>query len=159
VDTLIVFERVQGATLAKVELDGLPPERRDTLLRRVGRILRRIEALGFSHFDAKASNWIVMPDDGRRGETPVLVDIDGIRQRRWVALGIQRLLKSMRSHPQYTPADSLALCQGYAPFSRMEQERDAGGGDAVTREEETGSDGVTASPSHRVTPSAGEGNA
>jgi tRNA A-37 threonylcarbamoyl transferase component Bud32 len=159
VDTLIVFERVPGATLAKVELDGLPPGRRDALLRRVGRILRRIEALGFSHFDAKASNWIVMPDDGRRGETPVLVDIDGIRQRRWVALGIQRLLKSMRNHPQYTPADSLALCQGYAPFSRMEREfeGDAGGSDSVTREEAAEPDGVTASPDHRVAPSAGEG--
>ena len=52
----------------------------------------------------------------------MLVDIDGIRQRRWVALGIERLLKSMRNHPQYTPGDSLALCQGYAPWSRMVRE-------------------------------------
>jgi hypothetical protein len=103
------------------------------LFRRTGRVLRLIESFGFSHFDAKASNWIVMPDE-RRGESPVLIDIDGIRQRRWVALGIQRLLKSLRSHPQYTPADSLAQCQGYAPFTRMEVERE---GDGV------GSDGVT----------------
>jgi tRNA A-37 threonylcarbamoyl transferase component Bud32 len=124
VDTMIVLERVPGPTLAKVDLDAITSLRRDMLLRRVGRILRRIEQLGFSHFDAKASNWIVRPDD-RRGETPVLVDIDGIRQRTWVALGIERLLKSMRKHPQYTPADSLALCQGYAPFTRIERERDA----------------------------------
>ena len=52
----------------------------------------------------------------------MLIDIDGIRQRRWVALGIRRLLKSMHKHPQYTPADSLALCQGYAPFTRVTQE-------------------------------------
>ena len=159
VDTIIVFERVPGPTLAKVDLDALPPERRDMLLRRVGRILRRIESLGFSHFDAKASNWIVLPDDGRRGEAPVLVDIDGVRQRRWVALGIQRLLKSMRSHPQYTPDDSLALCQGYAPFSRMEREAgegDAAGSDAVTQED-SDSDSVTESR-HGVTSSSGEGN-
>jgi tRNA A-37 threonylcarbamoyl transferase component Bud32 len=124
VDTLIVLERVPGPTLAAVDLDAIPVDRRDTLLRRVGKILRRIEQLGFSHFDAKASNWIVRPDD-RRGETPVLIDIDGVRQRTWVALGIDRLLKSMRKHPQYTPEDSLALCQGYAPFTRIQREREA----------------------------------
>ena len=124
VDTVIVFERVPGATLAAVDLDAIPERRRDMLFRRAGRVLRRIESLGFSHFDAKASNWIVRPDP-RRGESPVLIDIDGIRQRRWVALGIERLLKSMRSHPQYTPADSLALCRGYAPWSRLVREEDA----------------------------------
>lgn len=121
VDALIVFERVPGPTLAAADLDAMAPARRDMLFRRVGRVLRRIESCGFSHFDAKASNWIVMPDE-KRGEFPVLIDIDGIRQRRWVALGIQRLLKSLRTHPQYTPADSLALCQGYAPFTRMARE-------------------------------------
>ena len=62
-----------------------------------------------------------MPDDVR-GETPVLIDPDGIRRRKWVALGIERLLRSMKNHPQYTPADSLALCQGYAPWTRLERE-------------------------------------
>jgi tRNA A-37 threonylcarbamoyl transferase component Bud32 len=118
VDTLIVFERVPGPTLAAVDLDAIPPARRDMLFRRVGRVLRRIESFGFSHFDAKASNWIVLTDPAR-GESPVLVDIDGIRQRRWVALGIERLLKGMRNHRQFTPADSLALCRGYAPWSRL----------------------------------------
>ena len=33
------------------------------------------------------------------------------------SLLIERLLKSMRKHPQYTPADSLALCRGFAPFA------------------------------------------
>ena len=51
VDTLIVFERVPGPTLAKAELDRVPPARRDTLFRRVGRILRRIEALGVGFKD------------------------------------------------------------------------------------------------------------
>jgi tRNA A-37 threonylcarbamoyl transferase component Bud32 len=120
-DTLIVFERVEGPTLADADLDAIPAARRDALFRRAGRALRQIERHGFSHFDAKSSNWIVMPDDVR-GETPVLVDPDGIRRRRWVALGIERLLRSMRHHEQYTPADSLALCQGYAPWSRFERE-------------------------------------
>lgn len=134
VDTLIVFERVPGPTLAKADLDVIAPARRDMLFRRTGRILRKIESLGFSHFDAKASNWIVMPD-AKCGESPVLIDIDGIRQRRWIALGIQRLLKSLRSHPQYTPVDSLALCQGYAPWTRMEQEREPWEGEAPAEPE------------------------
>jgi tRNA A-37 threonylcarbamoyl transferase component Bud32 len=121
VDTLIVFERVPGPTLAAADLDAIPAPRRDMLFRRAGRVLRRIESFGFSHFDAKASNWIVLAEP-TRGESPVLIDIDGIRQRRWVALGIERLLKGMRNHPQFTPADSLALCQGYAPFSRVKRE-------------------------------------
>lgn len=117
-DALVIFERIPGPTLAKVDLDGIPQARRENLFRRTGTILRLIERFGFSHFDAKSSNWIVLADE-RRGETPVLIDPDGIRRRQWIALGIQRLLRSMRTHPQYTPADSLALCQGYAPWSRL----------------------------------------
>ena len=86
------------------------------LFRRVGRILNQIDSRGLSHFDAKASNWIVQ-DDPKLGPRPVLIDVDGIRNRRWPALGIDRLLRSMRGNKQYTVADSLALCQGYAPFS------------------------------------------
>jgi tRNA A-37 threonylcarbamoyl transferase component Bud32 len=122
VDQAIVFERVPGSTLATTNLDLLATDdKRATLFRRCGRILRRIENVGFCHFDAKASNWIVMPD-AQRGPTPILVDVDGVRFYRWDTFGIARLLKSMREHRQYTPADSLALCRGYAPFTRMEAE-------------------------------------
>jgi hypothetical protein len=61
-------------------------------------------------------------DDPVLGPSPVLIDVDGVRQRRWIALGIRRLLRSLRDHRQYTPADSLALCQGYAPYSRVAME-------------------------------------
>jgi tRNA A-37 threonylcarbamoyl transferase component Bud32 len=120
-DTVIVCERVPGKDLAVADLDAMEPEARDMLFRRTGRLLRRIEKLGFSHFDAKASNWIVY-DDEKTGPQPILVDVDGIRRRQWIALGIQRLLRSMREHRQYTPADSLALCQGYAPRARIVQD-------------------------------------
>jgi hypothetical protein len=56
--------------------------------------------------------------DERLGPMPVMIDVDGIRHRQWIALGIQRLLRSMHENPHYKPADSLALCQGYAPFAR-----------------------------------------
>ena len=130
-DAVVVFERVPGPTLSKIDLGALAPRDRDMLFRRVGRVLRRIESFGWSHFDAKASNWIVYtPPGGAGGPVPVMIDIDGIRRRRWVALGIERLLRSMRSHPQYTPADSLALCQGYAPWSpvRRDEGNDEDGG-------------------------------
>ena len=104
-----------------MKLDEMGAADREVLFRRTGKILRKVEQFGFSHFDAKASNWIVR-SDAVTGPQPILVDVDGIRRRQWVALGIQRLLRSMREHGQYTPADSLALCQGYAPNSRMMRE-------------------------------------
>jgi len=100
----------------------MSPAERDMLFRRMGRLLRKIELFGFAHFDAKASNWIVRPDE-KRGPDPVLIDVDGVRQRRWTALGIRRLLRSMQEHPQYSVPDSLALCQGYAPRARLVREQ------------------------------------
>lgn len=116
-DSIVVFQRVPGPTLAEIDLDALGPEGRDRLLRRTGRILRMIEQFGYAHFDAKASNWIAA-DDPILGPRPILIDVDGIRHRRWIALGIRRLLRSMKDHPHYSPDDSLHLCQGYAPFSK-----------------------------------------
>jgi len=120
-DSIIVYERVPGPTMHRVDLDAMDERPRDMLFRRLGRVLRKIDQTGLSHFDAKASNWIVL-DDPAMGATPVLVDADGVRFRRWTALGIQRLLRSMKEHQQYTVQDSLALCRGYAPWSPLRQE-------------------------------------
>ena len=79
-----------------------------------------------------------MTPDEKRGPTPVLVDVDGVRFYRWSLFGLHRLLRSMREHRQYTPADSLALCRGYAPFMRIERELDEGAAeDAAIPEEES----------------------
>ena len=118
VDALLISEQVPGDTLAHENLDAIPAPQRDGLFRQTGHILRSIEKFGFSHFDAKASNWIVLHDP-KRGPMPVLIDVDGIRNRQWIALGIRRLLRSMHKNPNYTPADSLSLCQGYAPYARF----------------------------------------
>ena len=115
VDAVYVSERVAGETLAHADLTSLD---RAALFHRVGHTLRQIERFGFSHFDAKASNWIVRVDE-RLGPVPVLIDVDGIRRRNWVALGVQRLLRSMHENPHYGPADSLALCRGYAPGAKL----------------------------------------
>jgi tRNA A-37 threonylcarbamoyl transferase component Bud32 len=116
VDAVLISEHVPGETLAHCDLNSIAEEQRDQLFRRTGHLLRAIEKFGFSHFDAKASNWIVFNDD-KAGPTPVLIDVDGIRRRNWVALGIHRLLKSMHENPHYSRADSYSLCKGYAPFA------------------------------------------
>jgi tRNA A-37 threonylcarbamoyl transferase component Bud32 len=118
VDAVLISEQVPGDTLAHCDLGSLPEPQRDQLFRRAGHVLRAIEKFGFSHFDAKASNWIVFNDE-KTGPTPVMIDVDGIRRRNWVALGIHRLLKSMQENPNYTPADSFSLCKGYAPFAPL----------------------------------------
>lgn len=125
-DCLIVLERVPGPTLRRVDLDAIEGRQRDMLFRRSGRILRAIDETGLSHFDAKASNWIVRPDE-KLGPFPVMIDPDAVRFRRWLALGIRRLLRSMKEHPQYSVADSLSLCLGYAPYSAPHQEGRPGG--------------------------------
>jgi hypothetical protein len=114
IDAVLVFGFVEGPTLASVDLDAMPYDGRDQLMRRTGAVLRRIETLGFTHTDAKSTNWISF-NDNWLGPTPIMVDVDGIRHYRWELMGLHRLLIAMRQHPQYTPQDSRALCQGYAP--------------------------------------------
>ena len=121
VDSIIVCQYVPGIELASANLDEIPPDARLRFFQRCGRLLRKIESFDYSHFDAKANNWIVCPDD-KAGPIPVLVDIDGIRYRRWVGLGIERLLRSLKLHKQYTPEDSLQLCRGYAPYAVLHNE-------------------------------------
>jgi tRNA A-37 threonylcarbamoyl transferase component Bud32 len=123
-DAVIVFERVPGERLDHVDLAALNPHDRDMLFRRAGRVLRKLEDSGLVHYDSKSTNWIVYRDAGH-GAVPVMIDVDGVRKLNyWLQLwGIHRLLRAMKQHPQYTPADSLALCQGFAPFAgRFEQE-------------------------------------
>jgi len=117
-DSVIIFEKVEGELLSAADLNAMDEAARDMLFRRLGRILRQIDSQGLAHFDAKASNWIVVHDE-KLGPRPALIDVDGIRARKWAALGIQRLLRSMREHPQYTPRDSLNLCLGYSPGSAV----------------------------------------
>jgi tRNA A-37 threonylcarbamoyl transferase component Bud32 len=121
-DCAIVLERVSGKTLDGVDLNAMPAEDREGLFLRLGRALRKIDQTGMSHYDAKSSNWIVQNDEVL-GPRPILIDVDGLRFRRWPVFGLHRLLRAMREHPQYTPGDSLALCRGYAPFSRVISEQ------------------------------------
>lgn len=121
-DAMLIFERVEGQTLAKADLDAMPAPGRQMLFRRIGRLLKRMETLGLYHYDTKASNWIVRPDL-KLGPSPVMVDVDGIRKMPSQAFGLRRLLRSMQDHPQYSPDDSLQLCRGYAPYAPLAAER------------------------------------
>lgn len=126
VESIAVFERVPGITLEHTDLGALSPPDRENLFRRCGRMLRRIGETGLAHTDAKSSNWIVF-DSATAGPTPVLIDAYGIRGLNlWLHLfGLHRLLRAMRNHPQYTPADSLQICQGFAPRATPQTAGDA----------------------------------
>lgn len=116
-ESIVVFEKMEGTLLSELDLNSLSPTDRPRLFGRLGRLLRRIDQQGLSHFDAKATNWIIRLDE-KTGPTPILIDVDGVRRSSWQGVGIDRLLRSMREHPQYTVEDSLSLCQGYAPYAR-----------------------------------------
>jgi hypothetical protein len=117
-DNLIVFERVRGTQLSSLDLALLPPTARQDLFRRLGRTLRLLEAQGLRQYDSKFTNWIIV-DDAKLGPVPVVIDVDGIRKITPPMWPIERLLRSMREHQQYTPADSKELCLGYAPFAQL----------------------------------------
>lgn len=119
-EAVAIYERVPGPTLEKVNLEEFDAGARRTLFLRCGRLLRRIESRRLAHTDAKSSNWIIF-DDPKMGPRPVLIDAYGIRWLNpWLGLfGLHRLLRAMKNHTQYTPADSLAICQGFAPHAEF----------------------------------------
>ncbi len=121
VDGIIVFERVAGEQLADLDLDALDAPARQNLFRRLGRTLRRLEQTKLAQYDSKSTNWIISRDE-KCGPTPIIVDVDGIRRIVPSMWPMDRLLHSMREHPQYTPSDSKELCLGYAPYAQLRQE-------------------------------------
>lgn len=116
-DALIVFEKIRGSSLAKVRLDELTADQRSTLFHRIGRLLRRLEAVGLYHWDAKSTNWMVQLDDPT-GPLPLLVDVDGVRNNWGRGEGLRRLRESLKLHKQYSAADESALLHGYKPYAR-----------------------------------------
>jgi tRNA A-37 threonylcarbamoyl transferase component Bud32 len=118
IDSMIVFERVAGTLLANIDLSILDETARQTLFHRLGRTLRLLEAQGLSQYDSKMSNWIVAPDE-KLGPVPVMIDVDGIRRIVPPLWPIDRLLRSLREHKQYTPLDSQWVCLGYAPHGKI----------------------------------------
>lgn len=116
-DALIVMEKVEGPTLASIDLNQMNRMDRQTLFHRAGAILRRMESTGLYHWDSKSTNWIIRMDE-KLGPSPLLVDVDGIRRIRWTRSGIGRLLRAMKQHPHFTSEDSRSLCRGYAPWQR-----------------------------------------
>ena len=115
-DALVVFEKIKGPSLAGIQLDGMKDEQRNAMFRRVGSLLRRLEAVGLYHWDAKSTNWMVQVDDPT-GPLPILVDVDGVRNHWGTGEGLRRLRESLKLHKQYSAADEAALLHGYKPFS------------------------------------------
>lgn len=122
VDTLIVYEHVPGPLLAKID-PAMPDTARDTLFHRIGRLLRRIESFGFSHTDAKSSNWIIYEDE-KTGPMPVLIDIDAISLWPSKGQGVKRLLRALKDQPKrFRDTDASTLVRGYAPWSPAVQRK------------------------------------
>lgn len=124
VDSVLVFERVPGPRLDRIDLESLSATQREALFYRAGRILRLLEQSGLVHYDPKSTNWIVY-DDESKGPSPIMLDCYGIRNLNFFLMGwgTRRLLRAMRNHKQYTPADSLAICRGFSPRADLfEQE-------------------------------------
>jgi len=111
-ESFLICEKVPGETLASSELAKPSDASRDTLLRRAGRTLRRIDDFRLSHFDPKCSNWIVYDDDAL-GPLPVLIDVDGVRSYPWRGFGLRRLQRSLAEHPEGAPADVESVAKGY----------------------------------------------
>jgi hypothetical protein len=121
VDALFIFERIPGQTLSSPEWARYGVEKYHQLLRRTGRVLRKLEQAGLNLYDAKAENWMIRSDD-MLGPTPMVIDVDGIRRIRQRG-GLRRLLRSLRENSRvpFNANDALALALGYAPFANRQQ--------------------------------------
>lgn len=130
-----VFEHVPGSTIFHANLDALASDTRRALFWRVGATLRRIEELGFSHRDAKTTNWIIYERHGRRSAVqdsppsastvhagaavdlvPVMLDCYGVRRLGGAGTGLDRFLRALVRHPQCRGVDVTSVCHGYAPY-------------------------------------------
>ena len=108
-DAVGMYARVPGTTLADVALDTLA-DRRETM-RRLGRVLRETADLGWTHLDAKSTNWIITPNGD-----PIMLDCDGLRRAlvvRRPRRGLDRLLRALREHRDYRLDDEQAVLSGF----------------------------------------------
>lgn len=93
-DSLIVAEVIRDSvdleTLATRDLPAMPPREqrqvKDTLVRRLVRLIKQMHERGFAHRDFKAPNVLIASvDDGCDAMRPWLIDLDGLRLRRHVS--------------------------------------------------------------------------
>lgn len=116
-DGLVVFERVPGETIEHLDLSRLAEPTRRGLFRAVGHTIRATESFGFTHLDAKTSNWIAFRDvsDAAVELRPVMLDCDGVRHHPAPGAGLKRFLKALTRHGSFRPSDAADVCDGYAP--------------------------------------------
>lgn len=114
IDNLVLFERIAGANIDRLDLDALSTSARQHLLRQVGAVLRETERQGFVHRDAKTTNWMAFPD--ATGQLrPVMLDCYGIRRFGAKRVGLRRFLKALSRHRAFRAQDAASVCDGYAP--------------------------------------------
>jgi len=85
-ETVLLTERVPGGRPLNEWLrDDPAPAARRHVTWALARLVRRMHEAGLTHRDLKAPNLLVAPADAARPR-PVLVDLDGLRQRRRVSV-------------------------------------------------------------------------
>ena len=114
IDNLALFEFVPGQTIFHSNLAGYSETARSQLFRSVGAILRDLERHGFSHRDAKTTNWIIF-SEGLGELCPVMLDCYGVRRWGVAGAGLDRFLRALARHPQFRAQDATCVCNGYAP--------------------------------------------
>ena len=83
-DTLVMAEVVAGEPLSDWLRRSPPAADRRRVVWKLAKMIRRMHDAGFSHRDLKAPNIIITPAGGPGGQ-PVLVDLDGLRERPYVS--------------------------------------------------------------------------
>ena len=113
-DTLVMTEAVAGEPLSDWLRRGPPAAERRRVVRELARMIRRMHDAGFSHRDLKAPNILISPAGGQ----PVLVDLDGLRERAAVSAGrrardLMRLSVSLDEWGVARQADRLRFLRTY----------------------------------------------
>lgn len=114
IGNLVLFERIPGTNIDRLDLDELSTSARQDLLRQVGAVLRDTERHGFVHRDAKATNWMAFPD-AAGAFRPVMLDCYGVRRFGGRRAGLRRFLKALSRHRAFKAQDAASVCDGYAP--------------------------------------------
>jgi len=117
-DTLLLTEPVAGEPLSEWLRRGPAPAARREVTWKLARLVRRLHDAGLSHRDLKAPNILVARGGGQDRPRPVLVDLDGLRMGRRVALRrrVQNLMRLSVSLDEYGVArrtDRLRFLRAY----------------------------------------------
>jgi tRNA A-37 threonylcarbamoyl transferase component Bud32 len=106
-NSILITEAAPGVPLGTYlsQAADSTPNRTHRLLGRLGRLVRRLHEMGFTHRDLKAGNILVHAQDEAGGPRPLLVDLDG--------LAPTRLVTSYRMYRDFARLNVALVRSGY----------------------------------------------